>query len=61
MAEMLLAAKFVRLKEDDRWQLEPETGYFVTRNGSSLIALRTGSSSPDEQGLRLIGAHTDST
>jgi len=60
MTEMLLTAKFLRLKEDDPWQLQPETGYFVTRNGSSLIALRTGSGSPGEQGLRLIGAHTDS-
>ena len=60
MAEMLAAADFVRLKEEDAWQLEPRRGYFVTRNGSSLIALRTGSGSPSEQGLRLIGAHTDS-
>ncbi len=55
----LAAAGFTELDAIDGEKLEPGQGYFYTRNGSSIIAFRAGTN-PPEQGLRLIGAHTDS-
>lgn len=60
MAERLQHAGFTRLDEREGWQLESGGRYFVTRNDSSIIAWRMGQGTPAEQGLRLVGAHTDS-
>jgi aspartyl aminopeptidase len=57
MADRLVAAGFEQLDERADWQLQPGGRYLVTRNGSSLIAFILGNL---EQGLRLVGAHTDS-
>lgn len=60
MAERLQSAGFVQLAEDESWTLEQGGRYFVTRNDSSIIAFGLGSESGPEQGLRMVGAHTDS-
>lgn len=60
MAAILQQAGYSRLDERDSWQLEAQGKYFVTRNDSSIIAFSLGKNDPAEQGLRLIGAHTDS-
>lgn len=60
MGEHLLAAGFVELDEADAWQVQPRARYFVTRNQSSLIAFRTGKRGMADEGLRMVGAHTDS-
>lgn len=60
MAGRLLENGFVRLNEAESWQLEPGKGYFVTRNDSSIIAFRYGSSPLELGGIRMFGAHTDS-
>lgn len=49
---------FVRLNEWDEWNIEKGGKYFVTRNGSSLIAFRVGSQEP--QGFNIYSAHSDS-
>lgn len=36
----LAAAGFTRLEEADYWNLEPGKGYYITRNGSAVIAWR---------------------
>ncbi len=54
----LQQAGFQELKEQEKWQLEKGTAYFVQRNGSSLCAFITPQSSP--QRLRLLASHTDS-
>jgi aspartyl aminopeptidase len=59
MASRLTAAGFREVTQFDGQDMEPGQGYFLTRQGSSLVALRTGEGSPKE-GLRLVGAHTDS-
>jgi len=59
MAGRLTAGGFVELEGIDGVILEPGKGYFYTRNESSIIAFRAGQASPD-QGVRFIGAHTDS-
>ena len=48
------------LKETDSWKLKEDTGYYVIRNGSSLLAFQTGSLNPSDEGFRIITAHTDS-
>lgn len=59
MESRLTAAGFRKVTQFDGQDMEPGQGYFLTRQGSSLVALRTGEGSPKE-GLRLVGAHTDS-
>lgn len=57
-AELLEQAGFHRLSECDGWDLQPNGKYYVTRNGSSLIAfvLPEQTKAP----FRLFCSHTDS-
>lgn len=57
MAAMLEKAGFRRLQETDIWAIEPEGRYYVTRNGSALIAF-TVPSAPDH--FQVTAAHSDS-
>ncbi|GGB79974.1 putative M18 family aminopeptidase 2 [Marinobacterium zhoushanense] len=61
LAIRLQAAGFAELHESQRWLPEPGKGYFIRRNGSSIIAWRQpiGTDVADT-GWRLVGAHTDS-
>lgn len=56
MATMLENAGFVRLLEEDKWELKEGAKYYVTRNDSSLIAF-TYSKASD---YMMLGCHTDS-
>jgi aspartyl aminopeptidase len=59
--EKLLASKGVRkLELADRWSLAQGNRYYVTRNGSALIAFAIGNGDLGDNGFRLIAAHTDS-
>ena len=64
MSQVLLAAGFQPLDESHAWELNGGGRYFVTRNGSSIIAfsLPVKASVQDAvyPGVRLTGAHTDS-
>ncbi|GAA0693521.1 M18 family aminopeptidase [Marinobacterium maritimum] len=61
MAQRLDVAGFQRLDESDDWVLEPGKGYYITRNGSSIIAWRQPAvDAAVNLGWRLVGAHTDS-
>jgi len=60
LASLLIENGFTRLLEGDKWILEAGGRYFVTRNNSSLIGFVKGSESVLEQGVRMVGAHTDS-
>lgn len=51
---------FKELKENDRWNIELEGKYFVTKNDSALIAFVVGVGDIAESGFKIIGAHTDS-
>jgi aspartyl aminopeptidase len=59
MATSLESAGYLRLNETDVWKCQPGGRYFVTRNGSSLVAFGLGENHI-EQGFRMVGAHTDS-
>jgi aspartyl aminopeptidase len=56
----LLAAGFRQVHERDAWELAPGDKAFVVRDGGSIAAFEIGSAPPEEAGVRLIGAHTDS-
>jgi aspartyl aminopeptidase len=51
---------FRELKEEESWKLKKEGKYFVTKNDSALIAFKVGTGRIEEQGFKIIGAHTDS-
>ena len=55
----LEAGGFTSLDEADAWSLSPGQGVFVTRNHTSVIAVRLGSEPLWESGARIAGAHTD--
>lgn len=60
MKQRLSAAGFQELDEREDWSLASNQGYFVIRNGSSIVAFRTGSKDVTTSGIRMVGAHTDS-
>ncbi len=60
MRSRLDAAGFVGLDERASWQCLPGQGYYIVRNGSSIIAWRQPVAGAELNGWRLIGAHTDS-
>lgn len=60
MVSVLAQAGFQSLDEGDEWSLMPGQGYYVVRGGSSLIAFRVGLGDIVSQGVRMVGAHTDS-
>lgn len=51
---------FESLSESESWSLESGGRYYVTRNGSSIIAFVYGHNSLLETGIRMLGSHTDS-
>ncbi len=55
----LECAGYQRLYEADEWQLQETQGYYVTRNDSSIIAFKLGDD-VIANGIRMVGAHTDS-
>jgi len=59
MRERLLAAGYRALEPTQDWDLRDGHGYFVERNGSSIVAFRTPQD-PGSHRLHMIGAHTDS-
>ena len=60
MAAALLEAGFTELLESEEWHLEPGKKYFVTRNFSSIIAFVYAPDQWVDEGIRMVGAHTDS-
>lgn len=58
MSRMLEEAGFARLNECEAWQLAPGGRYYLTRNGSALLALRVpeGGFAP----FQIVSSHSDS-
>ena len=57
-AALLHQAGYTPLQEADAWTLEPGKGYYVCRNGSSLLAFRMPKG--DFSGFMMTAAHSDS-
>ncbi|MBZ9609173.1 M18 family aminopeptidase [Clostridium estertheticum] len=58
--EDLCKEGFVEIKEEEKWNLKKSGKYFVTKNDSALIAFVVGKGEIEENGFKIIGAHTDS-
>lgn len=58
MKNMLLKAHFEQLYENRKWYIRPGGNYFVTRNGSALIAFTIPEHS--FSGMRIMASHGDS-
>ncbi|MGL4805945.1 MAG: M18 family aminopeptidase [Bacteroidales bacterium] len=60
LKEELLTYGFQHLKMGDNWNLKKDGKYFVTKNNSSLFAFIPGTGKIEEEGFKLICAHSDS-
>lgn len=60
MAQMLEDGGFVRLEEGRAWQVTAGGKYFVIRNHGAIAAFVVGASGAPAEGMRMVGAHTDS-
>ncbi|RNC55703.1 putative aspartyl aminopeptidase, putative,metallo-peptidase, clan MH, family M20, partial [Trypanosoma cruzi] len=61
ISSWLLEAGYKRLKEDEPWpSISVGDRYFVTRNDSSLVAFSVGGKFEPANGVKIVGAHTDS-
>ncbi len=58
MAARLDKAGFVHLSEGDEWKLLPGSGYYVTRNQSSILAFRIPKI--EAESFMIAASHTDS-
>ena len=53
-------AGFEELNLEDKWNLKRGKKYYTTRNDSSLFAFITGMGEPENEGFKIISAHSDS-
>jgi aspartyl aminopeptidase len=58
-ARILKANGFTELKEEAAWKLKKGGKYYIVKNNSALIAFTMGGGPVQEEGFRIIGAHTD--
>ena len=58
--QLLTAAGFTLLYESDDWALVAGGRYCVIRRDTSTVAFIVGNTPPEQTGLRILGAHTDS-
>jgi len=58
--KILTSCGYKELFEDGKWELTKEGKYFITKNSSAVIAFEVGKGELEEDGFRIIGAHTDS-
>jgi aminopeptidase I len=59
IASELKDAGYKQLDERDAWKLEPGGKYYVTRNGSSLIAFSIGDNYEAGNGVAMLAGHVD--
>ncbi len=59
-AVLLRENGFQELKETESWSLQRGGKYYVTKNGSAIIAFSIGENNLAKEGFRIIGVHTDS-
>lgn len=60
MKSILDEEGFLEIKENKKWNLSKGGKYYVMKNQSAIVAFEIGQGKLEEDGFRLIGAHTDS-
>lgn len=60
VAKILEENNFKKLNLEDKWKLEKEGKYYCVKNSSAVVAFVIGQGNIEEEGFKLIGAHTDS-
>src|SRR4051812_9890486 len=60
LGSRLKNAGFVQLKNNETWDLKKGSRYFVECHDSTLVAFHMGNGDVLQEGVRIIGAHTDS-
>ena len=58
ITNMLEAAGFEEIREEENWKLLPGGSYYVTRNQSSVIAFKVPGA--DFTGFQIMASHSDS-
>ena len=58
--KILLNSGFEEIREEDKWDLKRGGKYFLSKYDSELIAFVVGKGELNQEGFRIIGAHTDS-
>jgi aspartyl aminopeptidase len=58
--DILTSKGFTELGLTQKWGISTGGKYFITRNDSAIIAFIVGNGNVEEEGFRLVGAHTDS-
>ena len=58
--KVLSNSGFKELKEEEKWELQKGDKYYVTKNDSAVIAFVVGKGKIEEDGFKILGAHTDS-
>lgn len=56
----LINKGYIRLQENERWQLTKGQSFFITREGGAFVAFTLGIEEEIESGIRVLAAHTDS-
>ncbi len=59
LTEMLEKAGFQRFREEEDWRMGESDGFYVTRNDSSVIAIRLPARK-DWKGFHIVASHSDS-
>ncbi|MGO1712330.1 MAG: M18 family aminopeptidase, partial [Senegalia sp. (in: firmicutes)] len=57
--EILINNDFKELDSNSKWKIEKGKRYFTSKNGSALTAFILGNGEMEENGFKIIGAHTD--
>lgn len=57
---MLAEEGYKEIKETEKWEFVKGGKYYLMKNESAVIAFEVGQGELEEDGFRLIGAHTDS-
>ena len=58
--EILIKEGFEKIELKDKWKLKKEGRYYVTKNSSAIIGFIIGKGEIEDDGFRIVGAHTDS-
>ncbi|HSQ89990.1 MAG TPA: M18 family aminopeptidase, partial [Romboutsia sp.] len=58
--KLLIENDFKELLLDEKWNIEVNGKYYITKNSSAIIAFVVNSKNTEQEGFRIIGSHSDS-